>query len=218
MLSQSCYFYMDDYLSTYVIEYPPSSIVYGFLFCSKKGRSAAGPCLAGVIHDRGKFELISSLMSDFLFKAKVLKKKGTDYMSKSKTTPAVVTADSFLHLFDMPSSVKLQSGSAPEVAFHALMPPVVIPTKEAVEKHGHPKISIPKSWCQNLTPSESMALPNCTISFQDEKGNSAFEIVETVFNSGAKKTFFITSTRKLYLRTVTREETIDWIAALKARK
>mmetsp|Transcript_6322 Transcript_6322/g.8537 ORF Transcript_6322/g.8537 Transcript_6322/m.8537 type:complete len:114 (-) Transcript_6322:47-388(-) len=112
MLSQSCYFYMDDYLSTYVIEYPPSSIVYGFLFCSKKGRSAAGPCLAGVIHDRGKFELISSLMSDFLFKAKVLKKKGTDYMSKSKTTPAVVTADSFLHLFGMLFS------AAPEVAFH----------------------------------------------------------------------------------------------------
>jgi len=183
-----------------------------------KGGHGPGPGLAGVDPGDGNFELTSPLMSDLLFKAKVIEKKGHGMMTSWKTTLAVVTADSFLHLFDMPTTVKFHSGSAPEVAFHALLPPVIVPTKETIAKHGYPKISVPKAWCQNLTPTESIVLPNSTISFQDEKGNSAFEITETVFNSGTARKFFTTSTKKMYLRTVTREETIDWIAALKAHK
>uniref|UniRef100_A0A7S4IAT0 PH domain-containing protein n=1 Tax=Odontella aurita TaxID=265563 RepID=A0A7S4IAT0_9STRA len=183
----------------------------------KEARDRTGPGLTGVNASEGNFELSSPLLSDLLFKAHVIEKKGSGYMSAWKTTLAVVTADSFLHLFELPPAVRVQSGSASEVAFHALVPPVEVPTQESVA-HGHARRKAASEWYEHLVPAESLVLPNCSLAYKDEPGNSTFEVKETVFNVGASKMFGSTTTRKLYLRTLSREETLKWIKALKAPK
>eukprot|EP00591_Stephanopyxis_turris_P007175 CAMPEP_0195531972 /NCGR_PEP_ID=MMETSP0794_2-20130614/36826_1 /TAXON_ID=515487 /ORGANISM="Stephanopyxis turris, Strain CCMP 815" /LENGTH=738 /DNA_ID=CAMNT_0040663977 /DNA_START=136 /DNA_END=2352 /DNA_ORIENTATION=- len=181
-----------------------------------------GPGLSGVNAKEGNFELSSPLTSDLLSKAKVIEKKNSGMMAGWKTTLAVVTADSFLHLFDMPSNLKVQSGSAPEVAFHALVLPVEIPTEETIKVANGAASSTavysPKSWMDHLAPTASVVLSNSNIYFNDSGGNSAFEITETYFTQGASKVFGRTATRKFYLRTVTKEETKDWISILKSPK
>ena len=87
-------------------------------------RAASG--LEGADDGDGNFELSSPLVSDLLCKAKVLEKRSPGMMSAWKVSVAVVTSDSFLQLFELPSSCKLHSGSAPEVAFQNLIPPVVV--------------------------------------------------------------------------------------------
>lgn len=183
----------------------------------KEARDKAGPGLTGINAAEGNFELSSPLLSDLLFKAHVIEKKASGYMSAWKTTLAVVTADSFLHLFELPPAVRVQSGSAPEVAFHALVPPVEVPTQESV-RHAKATKKAASEWYEHLVPAESLVLPNCTLSYKDEPMNTMFEIKETVFNVGASKVFGSTTTRKLYLRTLSREETLKWIKALKAPK
>lgn len=178
----------------------------------KKSNEPKAAGLSGVDPNEGNFELSSPLVSDLMCRAKVIEKRGMGMMSSWKVTLAIVTADSFLQLFELPPSCKLQPGSAPEVAFQNLIPPVVVPTMEGV-KSGV-KLPATKSWFDLLVPSESLALPNCVISFKDEKTNSAFEIVETVLTSGASKMFTKTLNRKLLLRAVTREESIDFMEAL----
>jgi len=170
--------------------------------------------LAGVDLDSGKFELTSPLTSDLLCKAKVIEKKASGMMGGWKIALAVVTADSFLHLFDVPSNMKVGSGSAPEVAFHALLPPVQIPTEQTIKSHTVPS---PRSW-SDLTPALSIVLSNSCVSYSDAGKNTAFEITETYFNEGANKIFGKTSTRKIQLRTISQDETRDWVAVLKARK
>lgn len=169
------------------------------------------PGLVNVSPSDGNFELSSPLVSTLLSKAYVVEKKTTGMMSSWKTSLAVVTKDSYLHLFDIPPSLKVTCGSAPEVAFYALVPPVTAPTEESIKSQTSSKI---KKWNVNLIPADSLALPNCRISFKDDGKNSAFEIVETVLNTGASKVFGKMSLRKLYLRTLTREDTVDWIQAL----
>jgi len=170
------------------------------------------PGLADVNPSDGNFELSSPLLSTLLSKAYVVEKKTTGMMSSWKTALAVVTKDSYLHLFDMPSSIKVTCGSPPEGAFYALVPPVTPPTEESIKSNtASSKI---KKWNVNLIPADSLALPNCRISFKDDGKNSALEIVETVLNTGAAKVFGKISAKKLYLRTLTREDTVDWIQAL----
>ena len=175
-----------------------------------------GPGLSGVDPNEGIFELSSPLVSDLMCKAKVIEKRSAVMMSSWKVTLAVITSDSFLQLFELPPNCKLQPGSAPEVAFQNLIPPVVVPTMEGVKRGV--KFPSTKHWFDHLVPSESLALPNCVISFKDEKSNSAFEIVETVLTSGASKMFAKTVSRKLLLRAVTQEEALDFIDALKNSK
>ncbi|KAL7473171.1 hypothetical protein ACHAXS_013581 [Conticribra weissflogii] len=174
------------------------------------------PGLSGVDEKEGNFELSSPLMSDLMCKAKVIEKKSAGIMTSWKVTLAVVTSDSFLQLFELPSTSKLQSGSAPEVAFQSLIPPVVVPSMEGV-KNGA-KFPSTKSWFDHLVPSESIALPNCVITFKDDNANSAFEIVETCLTSGASKVFTKTLNRKMMLKAVTRNEAVDFIDALKGSK
>ena len=173
---------------------------------------AAHPGLSDVNPSDGNFELSSPLQSSLMSKAYVVEKKTTGMMSSWKTSLAVVTKDSYLHLFDIPSSLKVTCGSAPEVAFYALVPPVTAPTEESM-KNNQASSKI-KKWNVNLIPADSLALPNCRISFKDDGKNSAFEIVETILNTGASKVFGKISLRKLYLRTLTREDTVNWIQAL----
>jgi hypothetical protein len=130
-----------------------------------------------------------------------------------------VTADSFLHLFEVPSSAKLGSGSAPEVAFHALVPPVEVPNAETAKTHVTGKVV--KDWFKMLSPSMSLALPNCTITFKDEDETCVFEIAEKVPTSGASSMMMMskkTTTRKVSLRTLSNEQSKEWIAAMKANK
>ena len=171
------------------------------------------PGLTGVNEGDGNFELSSPLVSDLMRKAKVVEKRSMGMMSHWKVSLAVITSDSFLHLFELPASCKLHSGSAPEVAFQNLIPPVVVPSMEGVK--GGVKFPSARYWFDKLVPSESFALPNCTVSLMDEKNPNSFEVVETIFASGASKMFTKTMNRKMQFRAVTREEAKDFVDALK---
>mmetsp|Transcript_7277 Transcript_7277/g.11461 ORF Transcript_7277/g.11461 Transcript_7277/m.11461 type:complete len:568 (-) Transcript_7277:66-1769(-) len=171
---------------------------------------AAG--LTGVNLKDGNFELSSPLVSDLMSRAKVIEKRGTGLMSTWKVTLAIVTEDSFLQLFDLPSSCKLHPGSAPEVAFQNLIPPVVVPSLEGIK--GGVKIPSAKTWFDNLAPTESFVLSNCTVSIKDAaaKDPNIFELVEAL--SGK----MMARTRKMQFRAVTREEAMDFVEALKKSK
>jgi hypothetical protein len=162
--------------------------------------------LSGVQEGLEFAELGSPLMSELLCKAKVIDRKLTGLVGGWKTTLAVVTADSFLHLFDLPSG-RVHSGSAPEVAFATLAPTVRVPSAETMRTG---KYEFVKGWCDGLLPTESLALHNCKVT---GKG-TIFEIVETVDSRGASKMFRSTNTRKFVFRTVTEEETEDWMQVL----
>ena len=182
-------------------------------------KEEAGPGLKGVDPTKGNYNLTSPLVSDLLVKANVIEKKSSGMMSSWKTTLAIVTADSFLHLFEVPSSAKLGSGSAPEVAFHALVPPVEVPNADTAKTHVTGKGV--KDWFKMLSPSMSLALPNCTITFKDEDETCVFEIAEKVPSSGASSMMMMskkTTTRKVSLRTLSNEQSKEWIAAMKANK
>ena len=174
------------------------------------------PGLTGVYEGDGNFELSSPLVSDLMCKAKVIEKRSPGMMSSWKVSLAVITSDSFLQLFELPPTCKLHSGSAPEVAFQNLIPPVVVPSMEGVK--GGVKFPSAKYWFDYLVPSESFALPNCTVSLKDEKSPNSFEIVETILTSGASKMFTKTINRKMQFRAVTREEAKDFVDALKRSK
>ena len=184
---------------------------------AKKRGSGLTGTVSKEADEKKNFTLESPLMSELLCKAKVIEKRTGGMMSGWKVTMAVVTADAYLHLFDLPPSSRVQNGSAPEVAFQAMIPIVHVPNAETI-KSG--KINFVKGWCDWLVPSESLCLANCSITtgLNDPNG-SAFEIVERMLSSGAKKMLGKkTTTRRLTLRTVTSKETEDWIAALKSQK
>jgi len=164
----------------------------------------------------GSFELSSPLVSDLMCKAKVIEKRSPGMMTTWKLCLAVITSDSFLQLFELPSTCKLHSGSAPEVAFQNLIPPVVVPTMVGVR--AGIKTPSSKYWFENLVPSESFALPNCVVSMKDDENSFYFEIVETILTSGASKMFTKTVNRKMQFRAATREEVKDFVDALRRSK
>lgn len=187
---------------------------------SKRPGDAATPIppgLAGAEEGDGNFELSSPLVSDLICKAKVVEKRSPGMMSAWKVSVAIVTSDSFLQLFELPSACKLTSGSAPEVAFQNLIPPVVVPNMEGVK--AGVKFPSAKHWFDDLVPSESFALPNCTVAMRDEeKYPNSFEIVEMRIAGGASKMFTKTLNRKMQFRAITREEAIDFVDELKRSK
>ncbi|GMH83717.1 hypothetical protein TL16_g09694, partial [Triparma laevis f. inornata] len=169
-------------------------------------------------------ELDSPLKSALLGKAKVVEKRKEGMMGGWKPVLALVTADNFLHIFDIPTTAKVQSGSAPEVAFNSLIPSVDIPDVtdvEALVKKGKALPSNPgeivRDWHNLMHPDVSVNLPNTKIAFLPKSSDSAFEIEETVKNHGASAMFSKTSKRKLVLRAVSQEEAVDWIVTLKAQ-
>jgi hypothetical protein len=163
----------------------------------------------------GNFELSSPLVSDLMRRAKVIEKRSPGMMSAWKLSLAVVTLDSFLHLFELPPTCKLHAGSAPELAFQNLIPPVLVPSMEGLNEGV--RIPTAKHWFDNLVPSESFALPNCvvTLNKDEEKNSNCFEIVETILTSGASKMFTKTVNRKMLFRAITREDAQDFVASLK---
>jgi hypothetical protein len=170
---------------------------------------ALGPGLSGVKVEDGDFTLESPLTSDLLCQAKVLERKSTGAKQGWKTSLAIMTADSFLHIFDVPSQI-VQPGAAPEVAFHALIPNVIFPSADNI-RSGLSNFS--KGWSDMLTPSESVVLGNCTILLL--KDGISFELHETIATTGASKMFGKRVMRKILLKTSTKEETEDWIAILR---
>lgn len=181
-----------------------------------------GPGLDGVDAGNGNFELSSPLVSDLLCKARVVEKRSGGMISSWKLGLAVVTVDSFLHLFELPPGCKLHSGSAPEVAFQNLIPPVVVPSIDGMKQDGGTAakpLPSARHWFDHLVPSESFALPNCSVSLMDEKRNpNSFEIIETFLTSGASKMFTKTGNRKMQIRTGSREEARGFVDELKKFK
>jgi len=169
--------------------------------------------LAGVDEKEGNFELSSPLVSDLMTKAKVLEKR-SGMMGTWKVTLGVITSDNFLQLFELPANSKMQPGSAPEVAFQNLIPPVIVPTLEIMRAGGGVKFPSTKHWFDHLIPTESIALPNSMVAFKDDK-QPIFEIAETVLTSGASKMFTKTLNRKVLLRAITKQEAEDFVNALK---
>jgi hypothetical protein len=187
----------------------------------KKKEPDVPKSLEGANEQEGNFTLQSPLQSELMSKARVVERKGIGMISSWKLSLAVITKDGFLHLFDLPAG-KVSLGTPPEIAFQTLTPKVQVPTTESLtnRKSLPPTTNFVKGWCDNLTPSESMVLPNCSIS-QPRSGRegAAFEIQEAIFNTGASKMFGkTTSTKKLTLRTINKKETQDWITALKSQK
>lgn len=168
--------------------------------------------LSGIDQNEGNFELSSPLVSNLMTNAKVIEKR-SGLIGAWKVTLGVVTSDNFLQLFELPSNSKMQPGSAPEVAFQNLIPPVIVPTLE-IMRAGGVKFPCTKHWFDNLIPSESIALPNSMVSFKDDK-MPIFEISETVLTSGASKMFTKTLNRKIMFRAVTRQEAEDFVNTLK---
>ena len=177
------------------------------------------PELSSVDDREGNFELSSPLVSDLLRKAKVVEKRGAMMMSGWKSALVILTKDSFLQVFELPANCKLQPGSAPEIAFQNLIPPIVVPSMDGV-KSG---VKFPSSryWFDNLAPTESFSLRNCEVSLKEGKDRGQFEIVETSTSSGASKMFTNTTKRKLTFRTVGYEEATNFVNTLnqcKAKK
>jgi hypothetical protein len=172
------------------------------------------PGLTGVNEEEGNFKIDSPLTSGLLCRAKVIEKRSSGMMQGWKTALAIVTADSFLHLFDLPSS-NIKPGTAPEVAFQSLVPQIQVPATGGVKS-----TKILSGFADHpLTPSDSLALANCSIttSIQDIKWCS-FEVTEKVYNKGASKVFSKTAMKSFKLRMLTRGEMEEWISVLQAQK
>jgi hypothetical protein len=164
------------------------------------------------------YELQSPLMSELMIKADVVEKKTDRLGSIFKPTLAIATADAFLHLFELPPTAKLELGSAAEVAFHWLVPPVEI-TTEAMAKAGRKAKN--KAWFQFLTPAESICLTNSAISFSEREGNSTFEITEVVGNTNSATKMFMKSQglkRKFTIRLYSGHEMVNWLLALRGQE
>jgi hypothetical protein len=160
------------------------------------------------VDDFSDFNLESPLSSDLLSKAKVVLRKGAGL--DWTISLAVMTADSYLHMFDIETSnVKLTT--APEVAFAALAPTLIVPN---ADNHLLGKTNFGRGWSDPLTPSESMILGRCKVKQIDE---NSFELAETLGAVGtASKLIGKRAKKKVQIQTPTKEEADDWIQILTA--
>jgi len=154
------------------------------------------------------FNLESPLTSDLLSKAKVVLRQGQG--GDWTLSLAVMSADSFLHMFDI-DSPKVKLTTSPEVAFTLLKPPLISPDinniKSGISNFG-------RSWSESLTPTVSMILAKCRVKKLDD---NSFEILESISPAGASKFALSKRTRRrIQIQTPTKEETDDWIQILTA--
>lgn len=170
------------------------------------------PGLAGVPDLRKGYELQSPLMSDLLGKSQVLWRKNEKLMSNWKPSLAIATSDCYLHLFDIPHQSNVQTGTAPEVAFHALVPPVRIPTEDDLRSGAYP---FGVNFFDNLIPTDSIDLRCSKISFSEAKGNSTFELTETLPPYRMSTVSNFTRKKKLALRMYSSQHMVEWLLALK---
>jgi hypothetical protein len=172
-----------------------------------------GPGLAGVPEPDDNFELQSPLMSDLLCKVEVIWRKSDKIMGVWKPCLAATTSDCYLHLFEIPALGSVQVGTSPDVAFQALVPPVEVPTEESIIDG---IVSNGRSWFEHLVPGASFDLKNSTISFNQQKGNSTFEITETLAPNGFSKIAKNVRKRKYSLRLYSSQHMVEWLLALRA--
>jgi len=156
--------------------------------------------------DFADFNLESPLTSDLLSKAKVVLRKaeGGDWT----LSLAVMSADSFLHMFDI-ESPRVKLTTSPEVAFTLLAPTLIIPN---VDNQMLGKSNFGRDWSDPLTPTESMILGNCRVKRLDD---NCFEMVESL-SLISKFAIGKTARRRIQIQTPTKEETDDWIHILTA--
>jgi hypothetical protein len=152
-------------------------------------------------------ELESPLSSDLLTKAKVIERKMKGSTSGWQTSLAIITADSFLHLFDIESK-SIIPGSSPEIAFKTIVPTVFVPNPANLATG---KSNFSRGWGESLNPSDSMVLASCSIQRKDE---TSFELSETINPTGASKMFGKVMIKKVLINASTKEETEDWITVL----
>lgn len=115
-----------------------------------------------------------------------------------KKALVVVTADSFLHLFDVPSSETTQS---PEELFLELVPKHNFPTSERLTPQGKPRNRF-----QNVSPRKSFFLPKCTLRPNPDNGREM--LCRVVGRFGQSKT------QAILLRTGSAKETSEWFGSL----
>jgi len=156
--------------------------------------------------DFADFNLESPLTSDLLSKAKVVLRKaeGGDWT----LSLAVMSADSFLHMFDI-ESPRVKLTTSPEVAFTLLAPTLIIPN---VDNQMLGKSNFGRDWSDPLTPTESMILGKCRVKRLDD---NCFEMVESL-SLISKFAIGKTARRRIQIQTPTKEETDDWIHILTA--
>ena len=170
------------------------------------------PGLAGAAELKPGYELQSPLMSDLLGKTQVIWRKSENIMSAWKPTLAIVTSDCYLHLFDMPHYSNVTTAAEPEMAFQALVPPVRIPTEEDLRTGSYP---FGTNWFDNLVPTHSIDLRCTKISFNEHKGNSTFEMTETLPPNRISSVSKIPRKKKLALRMHSSQQMVEWLLALK---
>ena len=168
--------------------------------------SASKPTSTDPEDEQNVFQKIGSpLLSDLLLKAKVVERKSRISSNQGwQTSLAIITADSFLHLFDIVSK-SIIPGSSPDIAFKTLVPPVLMPTSERLLSG---KSNFSRGWGESLTPTESLILANC--SFQ-RKNETCFELMEKINPKGM---FGKIVSKKVMINTSTKEEADDWISVL----
>ena len=179
---------------------------------SMKADPMNAPGLAGVPDLKMGYELQSPLMSDLLGKSQVIWRKNEKLLSQWKPTLAVATSDCYLHLFDIPSYSNVQTGTAPEVAFQCLVPPVKIPTEDELINGNYPSGA---NWFDNLVPTDSIDLKVSKVTFSEGKGNSTFELTETLAPNKLSSVSNFIRKKKLNLRMYSSQHMVEWLLTLR---
>jgi len=179
---------------------------------SMKSDPMNAPGLAGVPDLKTGYELQSPLNSDLLGKTQVVWRKNEKLMSVWKPTLAIATSDCYLHLFDIPHFSNVQTGTAPEVAFQALVPPVRIPTEDDMVNGTYP---FGNNWFDHLVPTDSIDLRCTKITFSESKGSSSFEVTETLAPNKLSAVSNFTRKKKLALRMYSSQHMVEWLLTLK---
>jgi hypothetical protein len=157
--------------------------------------------------DFADFNLESPLSSDLLSKAKVVLRKGIGL--EWTLCLAVMTADSYLHMFDL-DDPKMKLSTPPDIAFTLLAPTLIAPS---FENQMLGKANFGKGWSDPLTPTESLILGKSKVKRMDD---TSFELTESLVTTGASKFMGKTNKRRIWLQTPTKEEADDWIQILTA--
>lgn len=172
-----------------------------------------GTCME--LGSKGNPTLESPLTSDLLSKAKVVERRGgtaggshVGSNAEWQVSLAIVTADGYLHFFDL-ENARFSLSSSPEEVFQVLMPSVVVPT---VENLHMAKSNFSKGWSDSLIPIESLILAKCILHNIDA---TAFAIVEKGGGaSAASKMFGKLVDKKIEIRTIGRDDKEEWLSVL----
>jgi hypothetical protein len=149
------------------------------------------PDLSGTVDKPPLDEILSDMMRFW----RVIERKVTAKVWKASL--AVVTADYYLHLFDVSSHHDIAVGSSPEEAYSKLLPPHEFPTTQEARTD---------KLLKDLIPTESINLLNCGVI---SKGDQV-EVTETFSGRWSDK-----ATRKFFFKAY--EESEVWENVLKRR-